>query len=111
MHSLQHPYASRWLSVLPGVPRVSQPFNPSNAPDTCLWCGRKLYRSRGQGHASRIKHAERMGYRLDPNEPEYLYQGRRGWYGSGVFCTGSCAQEFGLAAARLGFRMKKKGTP
>lgn len=21
-----------------------QPFNASNAPDTCLWCGRKLYR-------------------------------------------------------------------
>jgi len=54
---------------------------PSNLPGTCLWCGKRL---------QRLTHAE-TGY---------------GVRGDEFFYTKSCGYNFGVAAARHGFRVE-----
>lgn len=56
------------------------PFNASNAPKTCLWCGRKLQPNRW--------------------EPSTL-----GPYRDGFFCTAGCARMFATCMADQGHRL------
>jgi hypothetical protein len=58
--------------------RFAKKIKRTNAPKTCLWCGKKLVR----------KHAE--GY---------------GGYADNAFCSMRCGYEFGITAACLDFRL------
>ena len=62
-------------------------YGATNAPHTCVWCGRKLRR------------------RLDnPTGRQY------GDYGDGLFCGLRCGFDFALRVARLGHRFEPGGT-
>jgi hypothetical protein len=106
-------------------------FGASNAPGTCLWCGRALRphtwdtatrRSRygvapeapgpdwvcvRAPSARRIAQARESGeslrwfYRRDPCT--------WGFDGLGLFCTGGCALQFGVNMARIGQRLRPAG--
>lgn len=64
-----------------------QPFGATNAPDTCLWCGRKLRKNKWK--------FERLG--------------KLGAYADGVFCGLGCGYHFGVALAWSGRRLTPKG--
>lgn len=67
-------------------------FDPSNQPDTCLWCGRKL-----------------RAYRFrDLLEPNGINPDARGAYADDSFCSMRCGYEFGLAMVRNGHRLAKR---
>ena len=101
-----------WLLTVRGLrfargAEMTQPFNASNQPGTCVYCGRKLYRARGHGHASRIALNKRLGLKITgEGEPEFLFDGRRGYRGSDLLCSLACGYAFGLRAAQLGFRLQ-----
>lgn len=58
---------------------MSQPFNPSNKPGTCKWCGRKLHLARFRLHGG---------------------QRHRGSYGDDTFCGLRCGYRFGLTMSK-----------
>lgn len=61
-----------------------QAFNPSDEPDTCLWCGRKL----------RLDKYNKPGSKLGP-------------YADGFFDTMRYAYQFACALAEKGRRLVK----
>lgn len=96
----------------------------TNAPGTCLWCGKKLR----QKYDSKYEHYNRSRSLcckapvIDGHTCEgcgnYVDSGRRlvsrtkvherlGDYGDGAFCTLRCGYMFGVAAAKNGFRLQK----
>jgi hypothetical protein len=86
---------------------MARDFNPSNLAGTCLWCGRTIpNRSPERSLAMRIRKAEKLGPRFVKDVLEFHehYKGRPGGNGTGYFCTGTCAEMFGSAAARDGYR-------
>jgi len=84
---------------------VSQPFNPTNVPGTCLWCGRKLIQR------------WRWDVTWEGGSPRNVPGTRRkqmdkpGAYGDGYFCGLTCGYEFGKALAHFGRRLIRKDTP
>ena len=58
-----------------------QAFSATNAPNTCLWCGRRLPRAYGD---------------------------RRGYRGNGYLCSLRCGFQFGVRFAELGHRFELK---
>lgn len=89
-------------------------YAPSNAPDTCLWCGAKLK------HApivTRVPKGEAIqnGYALPKgaekrgeNFPLLVTTGHEekgGLHGDGFFCNERCGYLFGKAFAQFGRRL------
>lgn len=72
-------------------------FGATNEADTCLWCGCKLYRSGA---------FRELG---ETGPKKFSFDGRKGYRGSGLFCSLNCGYGFGLSAARGGVRLKRKG--
>lgn len=70
----------------------SRPFNPSNEPGTCLWCGRKL---------------APQNYIPDPADVKKLVidPSRLGVGGDGYFCTLADGYSWAVTFAALGQRM------
>ncbi len=85
---------------------MSQPFNPSNVPGTCLWCGRKLVQKwewdtewMAGGSITKVPGTRRKVYE------------KPGAYGDGHFCGLSCGYDFGKAIAGFGRRLIRKDDP
>jgi hypothetical protein len=79
----------------------ARPFNPSNEPGTCLWCGRKL---------------TTQTYKVDPTDAKKFIKGDRlGVGGDGYFCTLVDGYSWAVTFAALGQRMvvpkKKQAQP
>lgn len=73
-------------------------YDPSNKPDTCLWCGIRLehkpiYRRNAAGRLLWPKRI--VGYRE-----------RGGYDENNLFCTLACGYQFGLAFAQAGQRLQ-----
>jgi hypothetical protein len=65
-----------------------RPFNPTNNPETCIWCGKKLrWPTDFEGH-----------HKYD----------KAGDYGDGYFCGLRCAYQFAVALADRGRRLTRK---
>jgi len=98
-----------------------RPFGASNAPKTCLWCGRKLRFKALQSHT------EITQVLLDPKneKDQYLIEEGQitrkryktiiderdtigGDYRDGFFCGLRCGYEFGVRMAQLDKRLKMK---
>lgn len=99
-----------------------RPFNTSNKPDTCLWCGKKLQYD--SGWCEEIE----CGVDETPELPEgavvvrqYTYpyapaphkvveyampDTPKGYENNGCFCTLTCGYQFGVTLAKLGRRLK-----
>ena len=67
------------------MPAHQQIYNPSNKPNTCLWCGRKLKEFIDWHH----EHTGMFGYE-----------------GDGHFCSLRCGYEFGNTFAAIGRRLR-----
>lgn len=70
--------------------------NPTNEPDTCLWCGQKL----------------RHKAISEKREGEFRYvktgmEAKGGDYVDGFFCGLRCGYQFGVQMAEWGRRIKK----
>jgi hypothetical protein len=75
-------------------------FGATNEPNTCLWCGRQLYRnSTWESVRVETKH----GYR---GKTVGTLTERRGFEGNGFFCTRRCGEAFGIAMAHNGRRLQ-----
>jgi hypothetical protein len=89
--------------------------NPSNKPNTCLWCGRRLRAAsteRGlQYSGTRINRvlpeSARQSAIQERKEYHQKYKGRMGVDGA-FFCSINCGFCFGVNAARNGFRLNPK---
>lgn len=78
-------------------------WNPSNHPDTCLWCGAKL------------RHATtpftRDGQFIPKRVDRPKHYSKPGDYGDGYFCGLRCAHSFAVDMAGFGHRIKPRQTP
>jgi hypothetical protein len=72
-----------------------RPANPSNQPDTCLWCGRKLH--------YKTKHVWKV---TDATPTSSFKAEKAGDYEDGHFCNLRCGYQFGAAMADFGRRLK-----
>ena len=75
-----------------------QSYGTTNEPDTCLWCGRKLYQQKSAFDGD--------GRYLDRKDrTEYTHE-KPGGYGDGHFCGLRCAYRFAVVLADAGQRLK-----
>lgn len=94
-----------------------RPFNASNKPDTCLWCGNKL-RHRQISKDMTVGEAKAQGYKVadlfarggDDAKASVVvgHEERGGDYADGHFCGLRCGYRFGVAMANNGRRFEPK---
>lgn len=71
-------------------------WNPSNEPDTCLWCGRPLrFHSQPFDEAGRWIADRKQRSRLE----------KSGDYHDGFFCGLRCGYQFAVEMAKFGRRL------
>lgn len=75
--------------------------NPSNKPETCLWCGRKLRR--------KMQAFDKDGKYLKPKDRTEPAYDAGGSYGDGYFCGLRCGYLFGEQMAKFGRRIAPRG--
>jgi hypothetical protein len=81
--------------------------DPSNEPETCLWCGRKLkWKTYKKDKPREMTWEEWL--KTPESKESVRFHDKPGDYGDGVFCGLRCGYQFGVAMANFGRRIKPK---
>lgn len=95
---------------------MNNAFNPSNTPNTCLWCGVKLRPVvTERGLKIDIKRIQSIsGFTMPQrfiDESTRHYEANKntfGAHGNGFFHSQACAFEFAIHAAKRGYRFQPR---